>query len=116
MVLVLSACIDLGELELGKWVESFIEKERVQKSVELYNALIAMFAKCGDVDKALKLFRNMRERTIISWTRVIVGLAMHGHGFGAISLFDEITGAGMALDDVVRAKWGEKSKRMHVTC
>jgi pentatricopeptide repeat protein len=101
MVLVLSACIDLGALELGKWVESFIEKERVQKSVELYNALIDMFAKCGDVDKALKLFRNMRERTIISWTSVIVGLAMHGRGFEAVSLFDEITGAGMAPDDVV---------------
>jgi pentatricopeptide repeat protein len=65
-VLMLSACIDLGAVELGKWVESFIEKERVQKSVEVYNAFIDMFAKCSDVDKALKLFRNMRERTIIS--------------------------------------------------
>jgi hypothetical protein len=41
---------------------------------------------------------------------VIVGLTMHGRGFEAVSLFDdEITGDGMAPDDVVRAKWEEKS-------
>ncbi|KAF5456718.1 hypothetical protein F2P56_026165 [Juglans regia] len=100
MVLVLSACTDLGALELGKWVESYIEKERVQKNVELCNALIDMFAKCGDVDKALKLFRNMSERTIVSWTSVIGGLAMHGRGFEAVSLFEEMIGAGVAPDDV----------------
>ncbi|KAF2287220.1 hypothetical protein GH714_039371 [Hevea brasiliensis] len=32
MVSVLSACTDLGALELGKWVESYIEKEGVQKT------------------------------------------------------------------------------------
>jgi pentatricopeptide repeat protein len=100
MVLVLSACTELGAFELGKWVESYIEKEKVQKNVELCNALIDMFAKCGDVDKALKLFRDMNERTIVSWTSVIVGLAMHGRGLEAVSLFEEMIGAGMAPDDV----------------
>ncbi|KAL0016373.1 hypothetical protein SO802_003442 [Lithocarpus litseifolius] len=100
MVLVLSACTDLGALELGKWVESYIEKEGVHKNVELCNALIDMFAKCGDVDKALKLFRDMSGRTIVTWTSVIVGLAMHGRGLEAVSLFEEMIGTGVAPDDV----------------
>jgi pentatricopeptide repeat protein len=100
MVSVLSACTDLGALELGKWVESYVEKEGIQKSVELCNALIDMFAKCGNVDKALKLFRNMTGRTIVSWTSVIDGLAMHGRGMEAISLFEEMIGAGVEPDDV----------------
>ncbi|XP_050158929.1 pentatricopeptide repeat-containing protein At4g21065-like [Malus sylvestris] len=100
MVSVLSACTDLGALELGKWVESYIEKEGIHKSVELCNALIDMFAKCGNVDKALKLFRNMSGRTIVSWTSVIDGLAMHGHGMEAIALFEEMIGTGVAPDDV----------------
>ena len=100
MVLVLSACTDLGAFELGKWVESYIEKEGVQKNVELCNALIDMFAKCGDVDKALKLFRDMSGRTIVTWTSVIVGLAMHGCGLEAVSLFEEMIGTGVAPDDV----------------
>ncbi|GAU15104.1 hypothetical protein TSUD_08420 [Trifolium subterraneum] len=42
MVSVLSACADLGALELGKWVESYIERKNISKSVELCNALIDM--------------------------------------------------------------------------
>ncbi|XP_052209945.1 pentatricopeptide repeat-containing protein At4g21065-like [Diospyros lotus] len=100
MVSVLSACTDLGALELGKWLESYIDKEKVPKSVELCNALIDMFAKCGDVDKALRLFRDMGERTIVSWTSVIVGMAMHGRGLESVSLFEEMKEAGTAPDDV----------------
>lgn len=100
MVSVLSACTDLGTLELGKWVESYIDKEGIQKTVELSNALIDMFSKCGDVEKALKLFRNMSGRTIVSWTSVIDGLAMHGRGMEAMSLFEEMIGTGVAPDDV----------------
>ncbi|KAI4316314.1 hypothetical protein L6164_024305 [Bauhinia variegata] len=100
MVSVLSACTDLGALELGKWIESYVQRENIRRPVELCNALIDMFAKCGDVDKAIKLFRQMGERTIVSWTSVIVGLAMHGRGLEAIALFDEMIEAGVAPDDV----------------
>ncbi|KAF8400661.1 hypothetical protein HHK36_013961 [Tetracentron sinense] len=100
MVSVLSACADLGALELGKWVESYIEREGVAKTVELCNALIDMFAKCGDVDEALRLFQKMDEKTIVSWTSVIVGLAMHGRSAEAVAFFEEMRRAGVALDDV----------------
>ncbi|XP_050217829.1 pentatricopeptide repeat-containing protein At5g48910-like [Mercurialis annua] len=100
MVAVLSACSNLGALELGKWVELYIEMERVQKSVELCNALVDMFAKCGEVDKAINLFRNMKERSIISWTSVIVGFAMHGRGLEAVGLFEEMIESGVVPDDV----------------
>ncbi|KAL3838594.1 hypothetical protein ACJIZ3_023185 [Penstemon smallii] len=102
MVTMLSACADLGALELGRWVESYIQKEKIQTNVELSNALIDMFAKCGDVDKALNLFMNISEskRTIVSWTSIIVGMAMHGRGLEAVSLFEEMRGNGMVPDDV----------------
>ncbi|XP_065848357.1 pentatricopeptide repeat-containing protein At4g21065-like [Euphorbia lathyris] len=100
MVSVLSACADLGALELGKWVESYIEKGNISKTVELCNALIDMFAKCGDVDKAIKLFTNMNQKNIVSWTSVIVGLAMHGRGGEAVTLFEEMIETGVPPDDV----------------
>ncbi|XAR70958.1 hypothetical protein NMG60_11028016 [Bertholletia excelsa] len=100
MVSVLRACTDLGALELGKWVESYIEKEKIPNTEELCNALIDMFAKCSDVDRALKLFRKMSEKTIVSWTSVIVGMAMHGRGKEAVSLFEEMKESGTAPDDV----------------
>ncbi|KVH99833.1 pentatricopeptide repeat-containing protein At4g21065-like [Cynara cardunculus var. scolymus] len=100
MVSVLSACSDLGALELGKWVENYIEREKIPKSMELCNALIDMFAKCGDVDKALRLFRSLDGKTIVSWTSVIVGMAMHGRGLEAASLFEKMKDDGVAPDDV----------------
>ncbi|KAI6681381.1 hypothetical protein NL676_035262 [Syzygium grande] len=100
MLLVLSACADLGALELGRWVESYVARENVRKTVELCNALVDMFAKCGDVDSALRLFRSMSNKTIVSWTSVVGGLAVHGRGVEAVSLFDEMIAAGVVPDDV----------------
>ncbi|XP_047158352.1 pentatricopeptide repeat-containing protein At4g21065-like isoform X2 [Vigna umbellata] len=100
MVVVLSACADLGALELGKWLESYVERKSITKSEKLCNAMIDMFAKCGDVDRAVKIFREMETRTIVSWTSVIVGLAMHGRGLEAVSLFDEMVEQGVEPDDV----------------
>ncbi|KGN62942.1 pentatricopeptide repeat-containing protein At4g21065 [Cucumis sativus] len=100
MVSMLSACTDLGALELGKWIEAYIERHEIHKPVEVSNALIDMFAKCGDISKALKLFRAMNEKTIVSWTSVIVGMAMHGRGQEATCLFEEMTSSGVAPDDV----------------
>ncbi|KAG4934022.1 hypothetical protein JHK87_048024 [Glycine soja] len=100
MVSVLSACADLGALELGKWLESYIERKNIMRSVELCNALIDMFAKCGDVDRAVKVFREMKVRTIVSWTSMIVGLAMHGRGLEAVLVFDEMMEQGVDPDDV----------------
>ncbi|CAN0877602.1 Pentatricopeptide repeat-containing protein At5g56310 [Linum grandiflorum] len=101
MVAVLTACTDLGSLELGRWIESCIEEQRIEKSSELDNALIDMFAKCGDVDRAIDLFRSMNGKTIISWTSVIVGLAMHGRGMEAVELFEEMVRNGVKPDGVV---------------
>lgn len=69
---------------------------------ELFNALIDMFAKSSDVENALRLFRNIpqRKRTIVSWTCVIFGMALHGHGVEAVSLFEEMRGTRVAPDNV----------------
>ncbi|KAL6512390.1 hypothetical protein OROHE_020002 [Orobanche hederae] len=102
MVMVLSACADSGSLELGRWIESYIRKEKFEMRTELCNALIDMFAKCGDVDNALISFRNMSwsKRTVVSWTCIIFGMAMHGRGIDAVLLFEEMKRARVRPDDV----------------
>ncbi|KAJ8557862.1 hypothetical protein K7X08_004628 [Anisodus acutangulus] len=90
MVCFLSACIDLGALELGKWLEAYIERENVSKSDVLWNALIDMFAKCGDVDKALSLFRKKSQWNIVSWTSVIDGDKSHSEYKIIYKMVDDI--------------------------
>ncbi|KAK6929659.1 Pentatricopeptide repeat [Dillenia turbinata] len=101
LVSLLSACGNLGELEIGKWVASYIEMERFETTLDLSNALIDMFSKCGDVDEALRLFRNMNVLSVVSLTSVLVGLGMHGRGVEAVSLFEEMKESGMVPDDVL---------------
>ncbi|CAL0308424.1 unnamed protein product [Lupinus luteus] len=84
---VLSACADLGALELGEWIHNYIEKHKLHKIVPLCNSLIDMYAKSGNISKALEVFKNMRNKTIITWTTMIAGLALHGLGKEALGIF-----------------------------
>uniref|UniRef100_A0A1D1ZIC0 Pentatricopeptide repeat-containing protein At5g66520 n=1 Tax=Anthurium amnicola TaxID=1678845 RepID=A0A1D1ZIC0_9ARAE len=100
LITVLSACADLGALELSKWIGSYIEREKVPKTLELCNALVNALAKCGDIDGAVNFFDQMPEKNIVSWTSVIDGLAMHGHGHEAIAVFERMKKVGVIPDDV----------------
>ncbi|XVF37092.1 hypothetical protein REPUB_Repub19eG0115600 [Reevesia pubescens] len=78
LVSSLSACSHLGSLEHGKWIHSYIKKNRLHLSVPLGNALIDMFAKCGDVENAKAVFEKMVNKCIITWTSMVSGLAFNG--------------------------------------
>ncbi|XVF32034.1 hypothetical protein REPUB_Repub17cG0046800 [Reevesia pubescens] len=88
IVCVLSACSQLGALELGRWVHSYMGK---QHGIELNHfvggALISMYSRCGDIDEAERVFAMMKERNVITYNLMISGLAMHGKSIEAIEIF-----------------------------
>ncbi|URE35011.1 PPR repeat [Musa troglodytarum] len=100
VILVLSACADLGALELVRWLGSYVERENIPKALPLCNALLDALAKCGDVDGAVALFERMHAKSIVSWTSVIDGLALHGRGNEAVRVFEMMKGAGVVPDGV----------------
>ncbi|KAL6655604.1 hypothetical protein ACP70R_006430 [Stipagrostis hirtigluma subsp. patula] len=88
MVSLLTACAELGDLELGRWVHARVDWEgRERRTVLLDNALIHMYVKCGAVEDALRLFFEMPRRSTVSWTTMISGLAMNGRAEEALDLF-----------------------------
>ncbi|PKU84301.1 pentatricopeptide repeat-containing protein At4g21065 [Dendrobium catenatum] len=97
---ILSACVDLGALDLTEWLKSYIERVKIPKSLYLCNALVDALAKCGDVDSAMEVFDEMPERNIVSWTSVIDGLAMHGRGVEAVQVFEDMKNTGVEPDAV----------------
>ncbi|KAK0576177.1 hypothetical protein LWI29_013300 [Acer saccharum] len=101
LVSVLSSCSHLGSLEHGKWIDSYIKKHKFELSVSLGNALIDMFAKCGDVENAKSVFHKMASRCIITWTTMISGLAVNGQCREALSLFDRMQSEEIKPDDVI---------------
>jgi pentatricopeptide repeat protein len=87
---VLSACTKLAALEQGMEIHEHIVTSGLQSDVCVANALVDMYAKCGDIEKARDLFDKMQERNAISWTAMIGGYAMNGCGKEALKLFEEM--------------------------
>ena len=100
LVGVLSACAQTGALDQGKYIHLLIDKFEINCDLVLETALVDMYAKCGSIDLALQVFRRMRVRNVFTWNALIGGLAMHGHGEDAISLFDQMEPDKLMPDDV----------------
>jgi len=78
MVSVISACAKAGALDLGRWVHAYIDRKGITVDLELSTALIDMYAKCGMIERARRVFDGMVERDTKAWSAMIVGLAIHG--------------------------------------
>uniref|UniRef100_A0A0D9WVG9 X8 domain-containing protein n=1 Tax=Leersia perrieri TaxID=77586 RepID=A0A0D9WVG9_9ORYZ len=88
VVSVMTACAEIGALALGRRVHVYVEKVGLVDNSHVSNALIDLYAKCGSVDDARRVFEEMGlGRTVVSWTSLIVGLAANGFGKEALELF-----------------------------
>ncbi|GMJ00017.1 Chloroplast RNA Editing Factor 7 [Hibiscus trionum] len=98
LVAALSACAELCDLELGKWIHSYIEETARFRNqpllVSLNNSLIHMYASCGLIEEAYEVLQYMPERSTVSWTNMIMGLAKHGFAQEAISVFECMISSG----------------------
>ncbi|KAK4266814.1 hypothetical protein QN277_023684 [Acacia crassicarpa] len=93
---VLSACAHLGSLDVGVVVHDYIRKYDLKTDVYVGNALINMYSKCGVVEKALEVFKEMKIKDSVSWTSVITGLAVNGFADSALELFSQMLSEGVA--------------------
>jgi pentatricopeptide repeat protein len=88
MVGVLSACTKKLDLEFGRWVCSYIERNEISVDLTLSNAMLDMYWKCGSIEDAKRLFDNMLETDIFSWTTMLDGYAKLGEYDEARRVFD----------------------------
>ncbi|KAL5221448.1 hypothetical protein ABZP36_026161 [Zizania latifolia] len=100
LVGVLAACAQLGVLEQGKWVHGYLKANDITITVFLGTALVDMYAKCGEMQLGLEVFKRMKEKNVLAWTTMIKGLAMHGRGSEALTLFSQMESLGVKPDDI----------------
>ncbi|XP_062089893.1 putative pentatricopeptide repeat-containing protein At3g15930 [Humulus lupulus] len=100
VVSILTACAHLGAFELGEWIKTYIDKNKIKKDTFVGNALIDMYFKCGNVEKALMVFNELPQRDKFTWTAVIVGLAVNGHGEEALDMFSQMLKSSVKPDEV----------------
>eukprot|EP01018_Ginkgo_biloba_P011283 Gb_07570 [translate_table: standard] len=92
--IVLPVCADLAALEQGKEIHEFIIRGGFQTDVFVGNTLVDMYAKCGRIENACNVFNQMPKRDVVSWTTMIIGYAMHGHGKEALKIFEQMQHSG----------------------
>ncbi|MFS7904939.1 putative tetratricopeptide-like helical domain superfamily [Helianthus anomalus] len=100
IVSVLSACGDLGALGTGKMVHRYIERNRIEIDVKLGTSLVNMYAKCGDIDNALKVFNGLKDKDVFLWSAMITGLANHGYGDVALDHFHAMRSEGVKPNSI----------------
>ncbi|XP_024015495.1 putative pentatricopeptide repeat-containing protein At3g23330 isoform X1 [Eutrema salsugineum] len=87
---VLPACAHLSTLTLGKQLHGYVLRGGYSDNIFIASALVDMYSKCGNIKAARKIFDRMNLHDEVSWTAIIMGHALHGHGREAISLFEEM--------------------------
>ncbi|KAK4839624.1 hypothetical protein QYF36_023435 [Acer negundo] len=92
---VLSACSHLGLLDIGEAIHDYIKSHGVKEDVYVGNSLIDMYFKCGVVEKALLVFREIKRKDSVSWNSVISGLAVNGFANHALELFEQMLRVGV---------------------
>ncbi|KAK6135929.1 hypothetical protein DH2020_030329 [Rehmannia glutinosa] len=90
LVSLLTACSELGALALGRRAHVYMKKVGLDKNLHAANALLVLYAKCGNIMEAKKVFDELEERSVVSWTSLIVGFAVNGFGEEALQLFREM--------------------------
>lgn len=98
-LLLLQACAHLNALEFGEKIHAYIGQHGYGAAGKLCNSLITMYSRCGCLEKAYGVFKGMRNKNVVSWSAMISGLAMNGHGREAIEAFWEMQKLGIPPDD-----------------
>ncbi|KAF5207809.1 Pentatricopeptide repeat [Thalictrum thalictroides] len=97
---VLSACASLGALDYGRWIHVYIDQHKIEWDAHIGTSMVDMYAKCGSIEMALCIFRQMRHRNIFTWNALLGGLAMHGHGDEALNHFEQMLKFGIRPNEV----------------
>lgn len=89
---ILSSCAQLAAIGEGRQIHAQIIKSDFDFEHDTFVAsgLLYMYAKCGYLEEASRLFNEMPERDLASWNAMISSLALHGFAEQAIETFEEL--------------------------
>ncbi|PRQ48920.1 putative tetratricopeptide-like helical domain-containing protein [Rosa chinensis] len=92
---LISGCGHTGALDHGKWIHNYAFSNGLRDNTVVCNALIDMYAKCGNINNARELFYTLPVTTVVSWTSMIAGYALNGQYKEALDLFYLMLETGM---------------------
>ncbi|XP_042495086.1 pentatricopeptide repeat-containing protein At2g29760, chloroplastic-like [Macadamia integrifolia] len=92
MVVVISACAQNKDLELGRWIHAYVSENPsdFESNINVGTALIDMYGKCKQIDIAKKIFSDMQRKDIGVWNALIGGYVFNSRSSEALDLFQKL--------------------------
>ncbi|XP_030547540.1 putative pentatricopeptide repeat-containing protein At3g23330 [Rhodamnia argentea] len=98
---LLPACARMTACKHGKEIHGHLLRSGMKLNLTIQNAIMDMYMKAGYIEYALKIFKGIDRRDVISWTVMILGYSLHGEGNLALSLFHKMEeDAGVQIDEL----------------
>ncbi|XP_075498650.1 pentatricopeptide repeat-containing protein At4g37170-like [Primulina tabacum] len=98
---VLNACANQTAEGLGRQVHGNMIRSGFDPYSFAASALVHMYAKCGSVDRAQRVFKWLPQPDLVSWTSLIIGYAQNGQPHHALQLFELLLQSGDKPDHIV---------------
>jgi len=97
---MIKACAALQSLEDGRLVHKQLIQTGCESDVFVGSSLVDMYAKCGSIEDASRVFNNMPSENVVTWSTMILGHVKCGQGQKALGLLQQMQQEGVQPDSV----------------
>lgn len=87
IISALLAATEKRDLERGREIHLCALELGVDSDVSVATCITTMYAKCGEIEKAIQLFERLGERDLVAWSALISACVQCGYPEVALSLF-----------------------------
>lgn len=94
------SCANLSALNHGVLAHSCVFKIGLHGDDHVSHSLITMYARCGELGCARKVFDEILMRDLVSWNSMISGYSKMGYARDAVELFGRMREEGFAPDEM----------------
>lgn len=91
---LLQECIHKNSLSEAQEIHAHIVKTGTHQDMFIMTFLVNVYAKCGRMESARKVFDNLPKRNVVSWTSLMSGYVYNSQAELAIGVFGEMLEVG----------------------
>ncbi|KMT08169.1 hypothetical protein BVRB_6g142920 [Beta vulgaris subsp. vulgaris] len=99
IVTLLRACEQVIAFDFGMSIHSYLTQKGFGCSIMVATALIGMYAGCGKLSCSQRVFGEITEKNLVSWTAMLSAYGHHGKGREALSTFNQMVANGIVPDE-----------------
>ncbi|KAH0452127.1 hypothetical protein IEQ34_019426 [Dendrobium chrysotoxum] len=100
LVSVLPVCMVLAAIGEGMWIHCYALKRGIGVDAAVGSGLIEMYANCGRLGVARKVFDRITEKNVVVYNSMMRAYGIHGHASAALEIFSEMLIGGIKPDSI----------------